>query len=129
MLRQSWSHRLIQIFSEGTFDNDVQRLALRREIMGENTDAINTAVVPYVGVVSSKEQEVGRVIESWQGVVLGCTGGGEDKLEGTPFVLRCDRANDGEVGAYEHPEPLLLGLENPRSGGRGVDVWLSQEIC
>ncbi len=62
MLRQSWSHRLIQIFSEGTFDNDVQWLALRREIMGENIDAINTAIVPYVGVVSSKEQEVGRVI-------------------------------------------------------------------
>ena len=76
--------------------------------MGENVDVINAAVVPLVGVVCSIKQEVGRVIDSWQGVVLHCVGGGEEELEGTSLVLWFDRACDGEVGAPEHLKLLLL---------------------
>lgn len=96
--------------------------------MGENIDVINTAVVPLVGVVCSREQEMGSVIDSWQGVVLCCVGVGEDKLEGASWILWQDGAADGEVGAHEHLKPLLLGLRIPVSVGREGDVWLSQNI-
>lgn len=97
--------------------------------MEENIDVINTAVVPLVGVVCSREQEMGRVIDSWQGVVLCSVEGAEDKLEGTSLVLRFDGACDGEVGPHEHLKLLLLGLGDLISVGRGGDVWLSQHIC
>lgn len=97
--------------------------------MGENIDVIDAAVHPSVGVVSSKELEMGRMIDSWLGVVPCLAGGGEDELEGPSLVLWFDRAGDGEVGAHEHLKPLLLGLGDPISGGGEGDVWLSEQIC
>lgn len=97
--------------------------------MGENVDVIKTYVFPSVGVVCGRKQEMGRVIDSRQGVVLHCGRGVEDKLERASFILRLDRAPDGEVGAQEHLRPLLLGLRDPVSGGREGDDWLSQQIC
>ncbi len=90
---------------------------------------INTAVISLVGTVCSREQEMGRVIDSWQSVVLCSVVGDEDKLEGTSLVLWFDRARDGEVGAHGHLKPLLLGLGDLIGVGRGGDVWLSQQIC
>lgn len=97
--------------------------------MGENVDAINAAVLPLVGAVCSREQEAGRVIGGRLGVVLRRIGGGEDELEGTSRVLWFDRARDGKVGANEHLKPLLLGLGDPVSGGRGGDGRVSEQIC
>ena len=61
---------MTQFLCKVTCDSDIEMPALRGEFMGENVDVINTAVVPSVGVVCGREQEVGRVIDSWQGVVL-----------------------------------------------------------
>ncbi|KAF3850503.1 hypothetical protein F7725_012275 [Dissostichus mawsoni] len=60
------------------------------------------------GRLCSREQEVGRVIDSWLGVV---SGGAQQ--EGASWVLRLDGANDAEGGASEHLEPLLLGPGDP----------------
>ena len=95
--------------------------------MGENIEVINTAVLPSVGVVGSREQEVSGVIDSWQGGVIYCVGGGGDELEEASWVLWFDGAAEGEVGAHEHPK--LVGLVDRVSGGRGGDVWLNQQIC
>ena len=120
---------LTQIVYEVTWDSEMERLALRWEVIGENIEVINTAVLPSLGGLCSREQEVGRVIDSWQGVVLWCSWGGQNKLEGASWVLWQDGAADGEAGAHEHLNPLLIGLRNPVNEGSEGDVWLSQKIC
>ncbi|KAF3850451.1 hypothetical protein F7725_012223 [Dissostichus mawsoni] len=72
----------------------------------------------------SREQEVGRVIDSWLGVVV--SGGAQQ--EGASWVLRLDGATDAEGGASEHLEPLLLGPGDPVRGGGHRDVGLKQLI-
>lgn len=94
--------------------------------MGEEMrrDVINTSVIPLVGVVSSREQEIGRVIDSWQGVVLSSTGGSKEQLEGSSLVLWFSRTCDGEVRAHEDLHQPLLGLGVSIHSRQG-DVWLS----
>lgn len=94
--------------------------------MVKNMDVINAAVVSLVGGLCSRKQEVGRVIDSWLGVVGCCVGGGEGELEGASWVLWLDGAADGEAGAPGHMKPLLLGLRDPVHGGHR-DVWLNQQ--
>ena len=62
-----------------------------------NIDVVNTAVVPLVGVVCSRKQEVGRVTDSWLGVVVCCVGSSEGELEGASWVLWLDGAADGDA--------------------------------
>ena len=78
--------------------------------MRGNRDVINTAVASLVGGLCSREQEVGRVIDSWLGGVVSRVGGAEGELEGASWVLWLDGAADGEGGAPDHLSPLLLGL-------------------
>lgn len=96
--------------------------------MRKNKDVINTAVVSLVGGLCSRKQEVGRVIDSWLGVVVSCVEGGEGELEGASWDLGLDGAADGEAGAPGHLEPLLLGLGDPVHRGHR-DVWLNQQVC
>ena len=65
--------------------------------MIKNIDVVNTAVVPLVGVVCCRKQEVGRVIDSWLGVVVCCVGSSEGELEGASWVLWLDGAAHGEA--------------------------------
>lgn len=58
---------------------------------------VNAAVGSLVGVASSREQEEGGVINSWQGLVLSVVRGAEDELEGAAFILRSDGAHDAEM--------------------------------
>lgn len=109
-------------FCEVTCDGEPEGPALRGEDMGKNVDAIDAGVRPSVGVVGGEELEVGRMIDGWPGVVPRR----EDELEGPALVLRIHRAGDGEVGADEHLEPLLLALGDPGSGGSEGDVWPSE---
>lgn len=88
---------------------------------------IDTAVVPLVGAVRSKEEEMCGVIDSWQGEVLHCARVVENELEEPSLVLRSDRTGDGEAGAQEHMKPLLFNLGDPK-GRREGDVWCEQ-IC
>ena len=97
--------------------------------MRENVDFINTAVVPLVGVVCSRKQEVGRVIDSCEGVSQGCVGASEGEVEGASWVLWLDGAGDGEAVVPEHLQPLLLVLGDPQHGGRQGDTGLEQDIC
>lgn len=103
-------------------------MALRGKVAGESISVIDTAVVPLVGVVRSKEEEVCRVIDSWQGEVLHRAGVVEKKLEEASWVLRLDRTGNGEAGAQEHMKPLLFNLGDPK-GRREADVWLCEQIC
>ena len=66
--------------------------------MIRNIDVINTAVVPLVGVVCFRKQEVSRVIDSGQGVGVCCVGSSEVEVEGASRVLWLDGAADGEAG-------------------------------
>ena len=93
--------------------------------MVEHFQEINTGVVPIVGGASVSKQEVGGVIDSCQGEVERLLGVG-DELEGASWVLWLDRACDGEGGAQEQPEPLLVDLRDPVRQG---DVWLRQQTC
>ncbi|KAF3850498.1 hypothetical protein F7725_012270 [Dissostichus mawsoni] len=52
-----------------TCDGDGEQTALRGQVLRKSRDVINTAVVSLVGGLCSREQEVGRVIDSWLGVV------------------------------------------------------------
>ena len=112
-------------------------------VIYNNTDVINTSVAPLVGVVCIRVGEVGRVIDSWLGVVVCGVGSSEGEVEGASCVLRPDGADDAEVGTLQHLLPLLLPRRNPVcsgeplllprrdpvcSGGR-ADVWLEQQIC
>ena len=90
--------------------------------MIRNIEVINTAVVPLVGVVCFRKQEVSRVIDSCQGVGVCCVGSSEGEVEGTSRVLWLDGARDGEVGTLHH----LLRI--PVDGGEYCDVWI-QYIC
>lgn len=76
----------------------------------------------------SRDQEMGRVIDSWLAVAVCCAGGGKGELEGAPWVLWLDRAADGEVRAPGYLKPLLWGHGDPISGGHR-DHWLSQQVC
>ncbi len=96
--------------------------------MRKNIDVISTAVASLVGGLCSKKQEVGRVIESWQSVVVCCVGGGEGELEGASWVLWLDGASDGEGGALEYLKLLLLGLRDTIHGGGHRDVGLNQQV-
>lgn len=87
---------------------ETERLALRGNVMGENIVVIKTSVVPLVGVVCSIEQKVCRVVDCWQGVVPHCATVVEEELEEPSLVLRFGRTGDGEIGAQEQIEPLLL---------------------
>ncbi|KAF3850471.1 hypothetical protein F7725_012243 [Dissostichus mawsoni] len=107
-----------------TCDGDGEQTALRGQVLRKSRDVINTAVVSLVGGLCSREQEVGRVIDSWLGVVV--SGGAQQ--EGASWVLRLDGATDGEGGASEHLEPLLLGPGDPVHGGGHRDVGLKQLI-
>lgn len=60
-------------------------------------EVINTGVASSVGGAGVREQEVGGVIDSWQGVVLSWVHSGRDELEGASWELRLDRACDAEV--------------------------------
>ena len=80
-----------------TCDSDREELALGGEVMGVNVDLINTAVVSLVGVVCSREEEVGRVIDSWAGASQGCVGAGEGEVEGASWDLWLDGAGDIEA--------------------------------
>lgn len=109
-----------------TSDSEIEGGALRRrEGVVINVHVINTCVVPSVGVAHVRQQEVGGVIDSRQGAVDWLLGVG-DQLEGASWVLWLDGACDGEGGAHEHPEPLLVDLKDPVRQG---DVWLRQQIC
>ena len=66
--------------------------------MRRNRHVINTAVGPLVAVVCCRKQEVGRVIDSWQGVLVGRLCSGEGEVEGASWVLRPDGAADREAG-------------------------------
>ncbi|KAF3839031.1 hypothetical protein F7725_017748 [Dissostichus mawsoni] len=48
-----------------TCDGDGEQTALRGEVLRNSRDVINTAVASLVGGLCSREQEVGRVIDSW----------------------------------------------------------------
>ncbi|KAF3839038.1 hypothetical protein F7725_017755 [Dissostichus mawsoni] len=48
-----------------TCDGDGEQTALRGEVLRISRDVINTAVASLVGGLCSREQEVGRVIDSW----------------------------------------------------------------
>ena len=104
---------------------------MRRHIgvVYNHIDVISTSVAPLVGVVCFVKQEVGRVIDSWLGVVVCCVGSREGEVEGTSCVLWLDGAADGEVGTFQHLLPLLLPLGNPIYSGEYADVWLEQQIC
>ena len=78
-----------------------------------------------MGVAWGRQQEAGGVIDGRQGAVQRLLGVG-DQLEGASWVLWLDGACDGEVGAHEQPEPLLVDLKDPVRQG---DVWLRQQIC
>lgn len=56
--------------SQLTFDGETQQTALRGEVMRKNIEVINTSVASVVGGLCSRKQEVGRVIDSWLGVVV-----------------------------------------------------------
>ena len=86
--------------------------------MFRNIGVINTAVVPLVGVVCFRKQEVSRVIDSCQGVGVCCVGSSEGEVEGTSRVLWLGGARDGEVGTLHH----LLRI--PVDGGEYCDVWI-----
>lgn len=103
-------------------------MALRGKITGESISVIDTAVVPLVGVVRSKEEEMCRVIGSWQGEVLHCARVVENELEEPSWVLRLDRTGNREVGAQEHMKPPLFNLRDPK-GRREADVWLCDHTC
>ncbi|KAF3850427.1 hypothetical protein F7725_012199 [Dissostichus mawsoni] len=107
-----------------TCDGDGEQTALRGQVLRKSRDVINTAVASLVGGLCSREQEVGRVIDSWLGVVV--SGGAEQ--EGASWVLRLDGATDAEGGASERLEPLLLGPGDPVHGGGHRDVGLKQLI-
>ena len=94
-----------------------------------NIDVISTAVIPLMGVVCFRIQEVGRVMDSWLGVVVCCLGSSEGQVEGSSWILWLDGATDGEVGTLHYLQPLLLSLRNPIYGGEEGDVWLKQQIC
>lgn len=97
--------------------------------MGENVVVIKTSVVPSVGVVCSREQKLCRVIDSWHGVVPHCARVVEEELEEPSLVLRFGRTGDGEIGAQEQIEALLLDMREAK-GRRGEgDVWLCKQIC
>lgn len=81
-----------------------------------------------VGVVCSRNQEVGSVIDSCEGVSQGGVGASEGEVEGASWVLWLDGAGDGEAVAPEHQQPLLLALGDPNPGGRQGDTRLEQEI-
>ena len=81
--------------------------------MRENVLFIHTAVVPLVCVVCSKKQEVGRVIDSCEGVCQGCVRASEGEVEGASWVLWLDGAGDGKAVVPEHLQPLLLVLGGP----------------
>lgn len=104
-------------------------MAPRGKVTGESINVIDTAVVPLVGVVHSKEEEICRVIDSWQGEVLHCARVVENDLEEPSLVLRLDRTGNSEAGAQEHMKPLLLNLEDPKGRRREGDVWLCEQIC
>lgn len=76
--------------------------------MGENIGVIKTSVVALVGVVCSIEHKVCRVVDRWQGVVPHRAIVVEEELEEPSLVLRFGRTGDGEIGAQEQIEPLLL---------------------
>lgn len=103
-------------------------MALRGKITGESISVIDTAVVPLVVVLRSKEEEMCRVIDSWQGKVLHCTRVVENELEEPSLVLRLDRTGNSEAGAQDHMKPLLFNLGDPKSR-READVWLCEQIC
>ena len=91
---------------------------------------INTAVVPLVGEVCYRKQEVGMVIDSWLGVVVCCVGSSEGEVEGASWVLWLDGAADGETVTLHHLWPLMLALRNPvHGGGEEGDVWIKWQIC
>lgn len=94
--------------------------------MRENIIVINTAVVPLVGVICSREEEGSRVIDSW--LDLGSVGAGEREEEGASWVLWLSGAGDGEVVAPEHLRPLVAP-EDPSHWVSQEDIRLDQEIC
>lgn len=99
--------------------------------MGESVDVVFTSVVALVGVVCSKEQELCGVIDSWRGVVPHCARLAEEEPEEPSLVLGFGRTGDGEIGAQEQIEPLLLHVSEA-SGRRGRgegDVWLCEQLC
>ena len=104
---------------------------MRRHIgvIYKGIDVISTSVAPLVGVVCFREQEVGRVIDSWLGVGVCCVGSSEGEVEGSSWVLWLDGTTDGELGTLQHRQPLLLALRNPLYGGEERNVWLKQRIC
>ena len=102
--------------------------------MIKNMDVINTAVIPLVGGVRCRKQEVGKqevvkVTDSWLGVVVCRVGSSEGEVERASWILWLDGATDGEVGTLHYLQPLLLSLRNPIYGGEEGDVWLKQQIC
>ena len=119
---------LTQILYEVTWDSEMERWLsdekLRRKHRGDKRSG-----TPLGGWGLQQRTEVGRVIDSWQGVVLWCSWVGQNKLEGASWVLWQDGAADGEVGAHEHLKPLPIGLRNPVNIGSEGDVWLSQKTC
>ena len=113
-----------------TCDSDREEVALIVEVSGVNVDVIHTAVVPLVGVVCGRIQEVGRVIDSWLGVAACCVGSSEGEGEDTSWVLWLDGAGDGEVVTLHHPWPLMLAPRKPvHEGGGEADVWIHGQIC
>lgn len=103
-------------------------MALSGNVPGESINVIDTAVVPLVGVVRSKEEEKCRVIDSWQGEVVRCARVAENELEEPSEVLRLDGTGDGEAGAQKHVKPPLFNLGDPK-GRREADVWPCERIC
>ena len=99
--------------------------------MRRNRHVINTAVGPLVAVVCCRKQEVGRVTDSWLGVLVCCVGSSEGELEGASWVLWLDGAAHGDARTLKNLLSLLPVLMNPSyglEGGEG-DAWLEQQIC
>ena len=98
-------------------------------VIYNNIDVISTAVIPLMRVICFRIREVGRVIDSWLGVVVCCVGSSEGEVEEASCILWLDGTADGEVGTFPHLMPLLLPLRSPVYSGEYSDVWLKQEIC
>lgn len=92
--------------------------------MGECVDVVNTCVVALVGVVCCIEEKMCHVIDSWHGVVPHCARVAEQELEEPSWELRFGRTGDGEVGAQEQIEHLLLDVGGARGRRGDGDVWL-----
>ncbi|KAF3839043.1 hypothetical protein F7725_017760 [Dissostichus mawsoni] len=89
----------------------------------------NNNMFQYLIIQSVEQQHVSVPHHSVSGTTtcFSTSSFSEVELEGASWVLRLDGAADGEGGASEHLEPLLLGPGDPVHGGGHRDVGLKQQ--